>query len=208
MKCRFRVRNRLITNTQCIGLGATQTLLSQIPCMRFKAAEATKIARFYLEENVRKAIAAQHRKPSNYYMKALSDATDQSTDRSTRIEVMATDHHRKQPLNSAAAISLTVDPVKDRVRTKTLLPRSLAGPKDTNMPRGPGRVPSTPDARNTIKVCERVVGLDGYKLTDRIFSSALERRRHSQRQRRQRQREQVPFMHNNNSYITCKYMIL
>lgn len=166
--CRFRASNRLITHTQAKGLGASETLLSKVPCMRFKAAEARSVARFYLHERVREVISTSKR--SKYKPR----------------EVKPIKEHRIQPMNSAAAINLTAEPFQDRTFTKSILPRSLASLMEHNMPRGRGRIVTTPESNNTMQVCERVVGLDGYKLRDRVFRSALERRRHAQRKRRLR----------------------
>ena len=109
-------------------------------------------------------------------------------------QVHRNEQHRIQPMNTAAALSLTAEPVVDRVRIKRLVPRALAALMDEcDEVRGPGRLPTTPDQKNTATVCERVVGLDGTKLEYRVFRSALERRRHNQRLRRMKMSDKVFF---------------
>ena len=157
-------------------------MLSKIPCMRFKAAEATRVSKFYLHDHIKEAYSKQTKSSGNYVHAFTPE--DVSDLQCHHQQVQLNKQHMVQPMNTAGALSLTADPVQDRVYSKRLIPRALAALMDDCETRGPGRVSTTADEKNTIRVRERVVGLDGAKLNDRVFRSALERRRHNQRKRR------------------------
>lgn len=190
---RHRVRNCLITHTQARNLDVTDCTLSQLPCMRFKAAETTYVSRYYLAEQVQHLVRVKRREAATKttYAQAFQSGPDIADEKPRRSKKARTLTNRQQayvhvqPMNTAAALSLSAEPVADRVHTITLEPRALAALQDyTNKKRGRGRVATTPEERNTRRVCDRVVGLDGCTVRERVFRSTLERRRYRQQQRR------------------------
>ena len=86
------------------------------------------------------------------------------------------------PRNSAAALSLAVDPMPTRVERCTIVPKSLAGISDPFQKRR-GPVPKHRTG-NFGKVQVRQVGLDGCTIRTRVFDTPEERKIYRQQQRR------------------------
>ena len=172
----------------------TDTLLSEVPCMQLQSAESSKTTKYYLSASVKRMTNRKRKAAASIktYAKASRYGPDMNGKKKRQRQIsqqFKTDSSSStvgQPANTAAALSLIRNPPTDQVRTKLLVPRMLAGIEDTTK-RGRGRVTDEPQKR-TIKVCRRVVGLNGCTVEDRVFDTKKERKRFLQQQRRAKEK--------------------
>ena len=186
------VRNRLVTAKEAKTMHprVTDTLLSQLVCMRFKSAGAKTIARFYLSEHVKRLVNMKRKSVAvmkTYEManRVGPDADGKKTKYRHQVvdqPIVNVDTSEIQPRNTAAARSLDMNPTEDRTRSVRLKPHMISCIQDTDK-RGRGRVTVDPP-RKTGTVCTRVIGLDGCTVECRVFDNPKARKRFNQQQRR------------------------
>ena len=188
---RRRVQNLLITHNQVLQQfkHVTRISLRTLPCIRIQSAELWKPSRYYLQSSVKKLSnkIANDRLNVTFaksYSRGLGNCTDINTNdvKPRRMKKIMQAASAVAPMNSAAALSITRDPVPDRVEKCRIIPKALAAITDSRKGRR-GPVAKRPQG-NFGKVQVRIVGLDGCTVKTRVFDTPLERKTYRQMQRR------------------------